>query len=277
MPSWGLLCFASVCVLGTLAVMPLGQDLRPLEILGLVALAVYVCFGRESPRFRAALLVALVAAACNAAVHQHDRPDIAERRTARYAATLLERENEGDGSSSLTLELDGGAVVQARVRDEVPPPGARLIVRGRLEPFDDARNPDEPSDRDMERERGLAGRLDGAAIESVLGSRWSAAIALARAHEWAHEQLRERLGEPAASVLAGELWGERSSLPPALRTEFQETGTVHLLVTASLDMSLPAAHGTGLGSTPPEGAVSNVLRSMLIISKRRSMASRFDY
>jgi hypothetical protein len=106
MPSWGLLCFASVCVLGTLAVLSLGPDLRPLEILGLVVLAVYVCFGRESPRFRAALLVALVASACNAAFHQRDQPDFAEHRTARYAATLLERENEGDGSSSLTLELD---------------------------------------------------------------------------------------------------------------------------------------------------------------------------
>ncbi|MGC9990811.1 MAG: DNA internalization-related competence protein ComEC/Rec2 [Candidatus Cybelea sp.] len=216
--------------------MPLGPDLRPLEILGFVVLAIYVCFGRESPRFRAALLVALVAAAANAALHQRDRPDLAEHRTARYAATLLERENEGDGSALLTLELDGGAAVQARVRGEVPAPGARLIVRGRLEPFDDARNPGEPSEREMERERGLAGRLDAAAIESVLGSRWSPRIALARAHEWAHEQLRERLGEPAASVLAGELWGERSSLPPALRTEFQETGTVHILVTAGLHM-----------------------------------------
>jgi competence protein ComEC len=221
--------------------MPMGPDLRPLESFGLVALAVYVCFGRESPRFRAALLVALVAAACNAGVHRHGQADFAERRTARYAATLLERENEGDGSSSLTLELDGGAVVQARVRGEAPPAGARLIVRGRLEPFDDARNPDEPSERDMERERGLAGRLDAAAIESVLGSRWSARVALARAHEWAHEQLRERLGEPAASVLAGELWGERSSLPPALRTEFQETGTVHILVTAGLHMGAVTA------------------------------------
>jgi competence protein ComEC len=241
MPSWGLLCFASVCVLGVLAVLPLGPDLRPLETLGLVALAFYVGFGRESPRFRAALLVALVAAAGNAALHQHDQPDFTERRTARYAATLLERASEGDGSSSLTLQLDGGAVVQARVRGQVPPPGARLIVRGRLEPFDDVRNPDEPSEREMERERGLAGRLDAAAIESVLGSRWSARIVLARAHEWAHARLRERLGEPTASVLAGELWGERSSLPPALRTEFQETGTVHILVTAGLHMGAVTA------------------------------------
>lgn len=70
---------------------------------------------------------------------------------------LLERENDRDGWSSLTLELDGGGAVQARVRGEVPPPGARLIVRGRMEPFDDARNPDDPSERDLERDRGLAG------------------------------------------------------------------------------------------------------------------------
>ena len=93
----------------------------------------------------------------------------------------------------------------------------------------------------MERERGLDGRLDSAAIVGVRGAIWNARIALARAHEWAHVALRERLGEPAASVLAGELWGERSSLPPALRTEFQETGTVHILVTAGLHMGAVTA------------------------------------
>jgi competence protein ComEC len=241
MPLWGLLCFASVSVLGTLAVMPLGPEARPLESLGFAAVAVYVSFGREAPRFRAALLVALVAAAGNAAFHQRNQKDIAEHRTARYAATLLERENEGDGSSSLTLALDDGAVVQARVRDEVPPAGARLIVRGRLGPFDEARNPGEPSEREIEQERGLDGRLDSAVIVSVLGASWNARIAFARAHEWAHVALRERLGEPAASVLAGELWGERSSLPPALHTEFQETGTVHILVTAGLHMGAVTA------------------------------------
>lgn len=240
-PSWGLLCCAIVCVLGTLAVTPLGPDLRPLESLGFVALAVYVSFGRESPRFRAALLLALAAAACNAEFHRRNQPNLSERRTARYAATLLERHNEGDGSTTLTLELDGGAVVLARVRNVVPAPGARLIVRGRLEPFDDARNPEEPSERETERERGLDGRVDAAGVVSVLGSRWSPRIARSRAHEWAHEQLRERLGEPAASVLAGELWGERSSLPPALRAEFQETGTVHILVTAGLHMGAVTA------------------------------------
>ena len=180
MPSWGLLFFASVSVLGTLAVMPLGPDVRALESLGLAAVAVYVSLGREAPRFRAALFLALVAAAGNAEFHQRNQQDLTEHRTARYAATLLERENEGDGSSSLTLALDNGAVVQARVRDEVPPAGARLIVRGRLGPFDEARNPGEPSEREMERERGLDGRLDSAAIVCIRGASWNARIALSR-------------------------------------------------------------------------------------------------
>jgi competence protein ComEC len=228
-------------VLGTLITVPIAPDLRPLESLGLIALAGYVCFGPESPRFRVALLLALVAAACNAYFRQQTHPDIAEHRTARYAATLLQRQSESDGSTTLALELDGGAAVLVRVRGEAPPIGVRLIVRGRLEPFDDARNPGEPSERDMQRERGLDGRLDAASIVSVVGWRWNARIALSRAHEWAHQQLRDRLGEPAASVLAGELWGERSSLPPALRTEFQETGTVHILVTAGLHMGAVTA------------------------------------
>ncbi len=241
MPSWGLLCCAIVSVLGTLAVSPPSSELRPLEGLGFAALAIYVCFGRESARFRAALLLALVAAAFNADFHQRTEATIAEHRTARYAATLVQRENDSDGSAALTLALDGGAMVLGRVGREAPPLGSRLIVRGRLAPFDDARNPGEPSERATERERGLDGRLDGATIVSIEGSRWNAQIALNRAHEWAHEQLRDRLGEPAASVLAGELWGERSSLPPALRTEFQETGTVHILVTAGLHMGAVTA------------------------------------
>jgi len=57
-------------------------------------------------------------------------------------------------------------------------------------------------------------------------------VALADAHAWALAQLRARMPEPSATILAGELWGERASLPPELRAEFQETGTVHVLVTA---------------------------------------------
>jgi competence protein ComEC len=187
------------------------------------------------------MLAALAAAALNAQNHRSNEFHFSEQRTARYIATLEQRRSEGDGTTTLTLALDGGAMVTSRVRAEAPAIGARVVVRGRLVPFDDARNPGEPSEREIERERGLDGRLDGASLLSVLGSRWNARIALERAHEWAHERLDERLGEPAASVLAGELWGERSALPPSLRLEFQETGTVHVLVTAGLHLGAVAA------------------------------------
>jgi len=69
-------------------------------------------------------------------------------------------------------------------------------------------------------------------------SGWQASIA--RMREAAHAELQTRLGEPAASIVAGELWGERGQLPPDLRAEFQETGTVHVLVTAGLHVGLVA-------------------------------------
>ena len=146
----------------------------------------------------------------------------AEHRTARYAATLLDREVTDDGSTAMTLALDDGTIVLARARTGAPALGTQLIVRGRLAPFDGARNPGEPSERAIEHDRSIDGRLDGAEILSVTGSHWSPPIVLARLHEWAHDRLRERLDEPAASVLAGELWGERSALPPLLRTEFKD-------------------------------------------------------
>jgi competence protein ComEC len=211
------------------------------EAIGLAALAVYLCFGRESPRFRVVVLLALVAAASNAQLRHNGERIVQERRTARYAATLLDREVTDDGSTAMTLALDDGTIVLGRLRSEARTPGAQLIVRGRLAPFDDARNPGEPSERAIEHDRGVDGRLDEAEILSSSGSHWSAAIALAQLHLWAHERLRERLGEPAASVLAGELWGERSALPPLLRSEFQETGTVHVLVTAGLHVGAVTA------------------------------------
>jgi competence protein ComEC len=241
MPSWGLLCFSFVTVLGTLAVIPSAPDVRPLEALTLAGLAVYLAVGREPPRFRAAVLLALVAAACNAGIDRRAHAGVTERRTARYGATLLDRESGADGSTELTLALDDGYVVSARIRDAAPSLGTHCVVRGRLEPFDDARNPGEPSDRDLERERGLDGRLDAATIVALDGRRRNARVALSLAHEWAHRQLRDRLGEPAASLLAGELWGERSALPPVLRGEFQETGTVHILVTAGLHIGVVTA------------------------------------
>jgi ComEC/Rec2-related protein len=223
--------------------MPLSPDVRTVADTGLAVLAAYVLSGRCGPtRFRVLLVIALVGAGFNAELHRQTQAPLVESRTARYTGTLLERVSPGDGSSQLRLSLDNGREVLANVRDLTPPVGSRLLVRGRLEPFDEARNPGETSEAEIERERGLDGRLASAAVLATgLEDTWDARTWLARAHAWAHAELSGRLGEPAASVVAGELWGERSALPPALRTEFQETGTVHVLVTAGLHVGFVTA------------------------------------
>ncbi len=232
MPPFALVLFSAAAVLGTLAVTPgLPPDRRFVIEAGVLALGAFALSGAcKPPQFRALLCVALVGAALNAEWHARAQRIVTERRTARYAGTVLER-----AGSSLRIALDNGIAVTAHVRDQGPPPGARVVIRGRLTPFDEARNPGEPSERELERERGLDAQLESAAVlQSMPGSLGDARAWLPRAHEWAHARLAQRLGEPFASVLAGELWGERSTLPPDLRAEFQETGTVHVLVTAGL-------------------------------------------
>lgn len=242
MPPHALICCAIATVLGTLAATPLSPDLRIVVVPALVAgVALALYRTGEPPRFRALLLLALVAAAFNAWAHARATHEVSEHRTARYSGILIARTPEDDGTATLTIALNGGPTVSARVREAAPPPGSRVIVRGRLEPFDAPRNPGEPNEREIERDRGLDGRLDAAAIVAVAGREWSPRVALAQAHEWAHAQLRTGLGEPAASVVAGELWGERATLPPLLRSEFQETGTVHVLVTAGLHLGAVVA------------------------------------
>jgi len=245
-PSFALLLCALAAVLGTLAVAPLTSDLRIVVAVGFALLAAGAALAPQ----RVLLLIllgVLTLAAANAALRGRTAPNIAEARTARYEATLLDETPAGDGSATATFALDNGLRVQARLPEARFAPGARVVVRGRLEPFDEARNPAEPSEREIERERGFDGRLDRAVVLSRDGSsRVGAASLLANAHRWAREQLAARLGEPAASVIAGELWGERAALPPLLRSEFQETGTVHVLVTAGLHLGAVAALCTAL-------------------------------
>ena len=61
--------------------------------------------------------------------------------------------------SSRSRSIAGPVSSHARASPRRPP-GTRVLLRGRLEPFDDARNPGEPSeDAAIEDERGLNGRL----------------------------------------------------------------------------------------------------------------------
>jgi competence protein ComEC len=237
-----LLALAAAAVCGTIAAAPLSLDGRTLDALAALALCLRRSRRRE-PRFvRAAVPVALVCCALNAWIAQSRVPLVREQSGARFTAIALSPIGQTGAATSFVARLDDGLTVVVRVRGSAPRAGSRILVRGNLEPFDDARNPGEPSEAAIERERGLDAQIVGAQIVVEGKPKDSTAVSmLASAHAWALEQLRQRLGEPSASVVAGELWGERGALAPDLRAEFQETGTVHVLVTAGLHLGVVAA------------------------------------
>ena len=244
MPPYGVVLMALAAVLGTLCAAPaVSSDVRIVVAIAMTVLAVFGWLARYDA-LRALLFVTIVAASLNAwlRVPESDNSEV-ERRTARYAAIVLDATPAGDGLISLSLALDDGTHVLADVRSGGAfEPGSSVVVRGRLASFDGPRNPGEPSERALQRERGFDARLESAAVLSAAaGSPWDSRAWLARAHAWARDRLRDQLGEPYAAVLAGELWGERAALAPDLRAEFQETGTVHVLVTAGLHLGAVAA------------------------------------
>ena len=160
-----------------------------------------------------------------------------EARTQRYAATVIDVAGQ-----DAVLQVDAGPRLLAGLPTPMPTIGSHVVVLGRLAEFDGPRNPGEPSERAIQHERGFDARLETAHIVfQAPGDAGDWRVLLARVHRWAHEQLAARIGEPQASVLAGELWGERSELPPDLKAEFQETGTVHVLVTAGLHLGAVVA------------------------------------
>jgi DNA internalization-related competence protein ComEC/Rec2 len=164
----------------------------------------------------------------------------AETHTQRWAGTVVGDVRSSDGVASFPFALDGGPVVRAGVRGVVGP-GDRLVVRGRLAPFDEPRNPGEPSRRAIALGEGLAGELVAGRVLSRAPPdprdvrTWAARLRAALSG-----RLRALIPEPEATVLAGALWGERGTLPHALRDDFQATGTVHVLVTAGLHLGVVA-------------------------------------
>lgn len=241
MPSYALLWIAGATVLGALTATPLSLTDRIIVAVAILGGAAALFRNpHETRQLRALAAAALVVGASYAHVREASTPSVIPTRTARFTATVGD-ERAGDGElHTYVLALDNGFHVLASLTRAVPL-GSRLIVRGRLEPLDEARNPGEPSERAIEAEHGIIGRLGSAQVLDVTDPppRSMAAI-VAQLHATALALLREHLPEPGASIVAGELWGDRSALPPDLRTEFQETGTVHVLVTAGLHVGLIA-------------------------------------
>jgi competence protein ComEC len=197
--------------------------------------------GNTSARvLRVAVLGALVAtASIFSCWREHTVARVPESRLTRWRGTVLDARGGESAFWTYTFALEHGPVALVSLSDRLSS-GTRAIVRGRLEPLDEARNPGETSERVIESEHGVGARIEHATLLATLGVDDSWRSRLSRTRESAHELLQARLGEPGASIVAGELWGERAQLPPDLRAEFQETGTVHVLVTAGLHVGLVA-------------------------------------
>jgi competence protein ComEC len=165
-----------------------------------------------------------------------------DRHFTTLQAVVVETQVRDAGYAAIVLRLADGMLASTSMRDTSLVVGERLSLRAKREAFDDARNPGEPAERDIETERGLACRLVHARIiarappDPADVSLW-----LPRARAWGSQRIHALLGEPDATILAGAMWGERGTLPSDLRAEFQDTGTVHILVTAGLHLGVIAA------------------------------------
>ena len=197
--------------------------------------------GSAGARTRSAAAILAAGVLCSL-MYGHPPMIADESRTARFAGTVIgDVQIADDGSATFVDALDSGIVVRAHVHDRVVS-GERILIRGRLVPFDEARNPGEPSRRAIAAGEGLAGELAGdrivarGGIDPHDGRTWAA-----RARAALSLRLRALIPEPEATVVAGALWGERGTLPHALRDDFQATGTVHVLVTAGLHLGVVAA------------------------------------
>jgi competence protein ComEC len=211
-----------------------------LALCSTIGIAVFL---RSVPRdVRLSVVAGLALGLLEALFTMHEQTTRSDLRTTRFVATLVDSRALDDERDAVTLRLADGSLASAALPPPAPAIGTRLLMRGKRVTFDGPRNPGEPSPRDIAADRGLAWRIARPyVLASAAPDPRDASLWLARARTWASQRLHARLGEPEATILAGALWGERSTLPPDLRAEFQDTGTVHVLVTAGLHLGVVAA------------------------------------
>ncbi|GAC1304822.1 MAG: DNA internalization-related competence protein ComEC/Rec2 [Vulcanimicrobiaceae bacterium] len=191
---------------------------------------------------RANALAALALGILDGLAFGHPAPQSADVRFQHLDAIVIDARASDLGRSEAVLRLADGALATVSLPGAAPAIGARLIVRAKRALFDEPRNPGEPSLREIERDRGIGWHLERPRVLQTRPPDPSdATLWLPRLRAWASQRLHATLGEPEATILAGAMWGERGTLPPALRDEFQDTGTVHVLVTAGLHLGVVAA------------------------------------
>ncbi|MBV9647647.1 MAG: DNA internalization-related competence protein ComEC/Rec2 [Candidatus Eremiobacteraeota bacterium] len=256
----GMIAVAAALVAGILS------ELHGVAIVALATgLAIAVLLRVVAQVVRVIALVALAAGVVLANLHGSLSAPAAHARMSVFEGTVTGVHPETFGAG-LDVRLKDGDAVEATVSGTPPDVGERVQLRGRLEPFDEARNPGESSLRSIEAERGFAGRLSHVRLlarEPPGDDDWDAWLPRARA--WATQSLHASLDEPGASILAGAMWGEKGSLPPDLRSEFQDTGTTHVLITAGLHLGVVAMLAALLFSHCGIERVSSSLAIMAVV------------
>ncbi|MBV8082844.1 MAG: DNA internalization-related competence protein ComEC/Rec2 [Candidatus Eremiobacteraeota bacterium] len=131
--------------------------------------------------------------------------------------------------------------------------GALARVRVRIDAPAGPRNEGEPAERDQLADQGVSVILTAHRARDVAvygrANGWEPGLARLRARF--ADAVESRLPPLEATVLEGVLWGDRGNLPAALRQEFADTGTVHVLTTAGLHLGIMAALVAGLLAQTP--------------------------
>ncbi len=214
---------------------------------------------------RQSLLAALAFGTLVAHARAHPLLESPEVHVARFEAVVTSARTTSDGRFENVVRLGDGSSATLSIA-EGPPIGTRLLLVAKRATFDDARNPGEPSLRELEAERGIAWHLVHVRVLArAPPDPRDATLWIARARAWASSRMHATLGEPDATILAGAMWGERGRLSPELRAEFQDTGTVHVLVTAGLHLGVVAGVSLVLLRALRCGRVSSSLATIAIV------------
>lgn len=197
----------------------------------------------------------------------HGQPAVIEieRPTTRYIGTVVGDVRSESGVRSFPFAVDGIGTLHGTSREPVAT-GERLIVRARISPLDEARNPGEPSPRALALDEGVIGEIVlRRIVERHEPDLRDPRIWAAVARDHGSQTIRSLVPEPQATILTGALWGERGTLARDVRDDFQATGTVHVLVTAGLHLGVIAGLCGGLLTAARVPRVAAALATIPIV------------
>jgi len=242
------------------------EEFRAAIAAGAVALVLAGTARNVPVALRVGFLLAMLTGVVDVDVFGSHEPRQPDGHIRREVVTVTDERPSGDGLVTTALRFGDGTSGSAELRGPPEAIGARLLVRGKRVLFDVVRNPGEPAARDLSAERGLTWRFVRA---SVLArhppDERDVTLYCARLRAWASARVHESFPEPEATILAGAMWGERGTLAPDLRQEFQDTGTVHVLVTAGLHLGVVAALAVALLEFSGCGRIGASLAAIAVV------------